>query len=275
MVGREVLLRVDRPPVEKGQVRLRLDDVWAQGDRGLPAVRGISLEVRAGEILGVAGVSGNGQRELAELIAGLRRATSGRLSLDEHDITAWEPDRRLAHGLAYIPEERMRDGVIRELSVEENLIIEDHGRPPFARGIFLNFARIAQHVDRLIDEFEIKTPSRSTPLRNLSGGNIQKLILARELAKRPSVLVAAQPTRGVDIGSTEYIHRRLIEQRAAGTATLLISEDLDEVLNLSDRLAVLYEGRVMGILDREEATVERLGLMMAGVPLAEALAARS
>jgi simple sugar transport system ATP-binding protein len=275
MVGREVLLRVDRPPVEKGQVRLRLDDVWAQGDRGLPAVRGISLEVRAGEILGVAGVSGNGQRELAELIAGLRRATSGRLRLDEHDITVWEPDRRLALGLAYIPEERMRDGVIRELSVEENLIIEDHGRPPFARGIFLNFARIAQHVDRLIDEFEIKTPSRSTPLRNLSGGNIQKLILARELAKRPSVLVAAQPTRGVDIGSTEYIHRRLIEQRAAGTATLLISEDLDEVLNLSDRLAVLYEGRVMGILDREEATVERLGLMMAGVPLAEALAARS
>jgi general nucleoside transport system ATP-binding protein len=275
MVGREVLLRVDRPPLEKGQVRLRLDDVWAQGDRGLPAVRGISLEVRAGEILGVAGVSGNGQRELAELIAGLRRATSGRLRLDEHDITAWEPDRRLAHGLAYIPEERMRDGVIRELSVEENLIIEDHGRPPFARGIFLNFARIAQHVDRLIDEFEIKTPSRSTPLRNLSGGNIQKLILARELAKRPSVLVAAQPTRGVDIGSTEYIHRRLIEQRAAGTATLLITEDLDEVLNLSDRVAVLYEGRVMGILDREEATVERLGLMMAGVPLAEALAARS
>jgi len=275
MVGREVLLRVDRPPVEKGQVRLRLDDVWAQGDRGLPAVRGISLEVRAGEILGVAGVSGNGQRELAEVIAGLRRATNGRLRLDDHEITAWEPDRRLAHGLAYIPEERMRDGVIRELSVEENLIIEDHGRPPFARGIFLNFARIAQHVDRLLDEFEIKTPSRSTPLRNLSGGNIQKLILARELAKRPSVLVAAQPTRGVDIGSTEYMHRRLIEQRAAGTATLLISEDLDEVLNLSDRLAVLYEGRVMGILDREEATVERLGLMMAGVPLAEALAAHS
>jgi simple sugar transport system ATP-binding protein len=275
MVGREVLLRVDRPALEKGQVRLRLDDVWAEGDRGLPAVRGVSLDVRAGEILGVAGVSGNGQRELAELIAGLRRATKGRLTLDDLDITGWEPDQRLAHGLAYIPEERMRDGVIRELSVEENLIIEDHGRPPFARGIFLNFARIAQHVDRLITEFEIKTPSRSTPLRNLSGGNIQKLILARELAKRPSVLVAAQPTRGVDIGSTEYIHRRLVEQRATGTATLLISEDLDEVLNLSDRLAVLYEGRVMGILDREEATVERLGLMMAGVPLAEALAAHS
>jgi simple sugar transport system ATP-binding protein len=275
MVGREVLLRVDRPAVEQGKVRLRLDDVWAEGDRGLPAVRGISLEVRAGEILGVAGVSGNGQRELAELIAGLRRPSSGKITLDEFDITTWEPDRRLTHGLAYIPEERMRDGVIRELSVEENLILEDHGRRPFARGIFLNFGRIARHVDRLVEEFEIKTPSRSTPLRNLSGGNIQKLILARELAKQPSVLVAAQPTRGVDIGSTEYIHRRLVEQRATGTATLLISEDLDEVLNLSDRLAVLYEGRVMGILDREDATVERLGLMMAGVPMAEALTARS
>jgi simple sugar transport system ATP-binding protein len=275
MVGREVLLRVERPPVEAGQARLRLDEVWAEGDRGLPALRGISLDVRAGEILGVAGVSGNGQRELAELIAGLRRATRGSVLLDGTDITGWEPDRRLARGLAYIPEERMRDGVIRELSVEENLIIEDHGRPPFARGIFLNFGRIAQHVDRLVGEFEIKTPSRSTPLRNLSGGNIQKLILARELAKRPSVLVAAQPTRGVDIGSTEYIHRRLVEQRAAGTATLLISEDLDEVLNLSDRLAVLYEGRLMGVLEHDQASIERLGLMMAGVPLAEAMATQA
>jgi ABC-type uncharacterized transport system ATPase subunit len=265
-----VLLRVERPRVEPGAVRLRLDEVWAEGDRGLPAVRGVSLEIRAGEILGVAGVSGNGQRELAELIAGLRKTTRGNVILDEVDISAWDPDRRLARGLAYIPEERMRDGVIRELSVEENMIIEDHGRPPLARGIFLNFRRIAQHVDRLVDEFEIKTPSRRTPLRNLSGGNIQKLILARELAKHPSVLVAAQPTRGVDVGSTEYIHRRLVEQRAAGTATMLISEDLDEILSLSDRLAVLYEGRLMGILSREQATVERVGLLMAGVPLAEA-----
>jgi simple sugar transport system ATP-binding protein len=273
MVGREVLLRVDRTAVETGQPRLRLDEVWAEGDRGLAAIRGISLEIRAGEILGVAGVSGNGQRELAELIAGLRRATRGLVALDGKDVTSWEPDRRLAAGLAYIPEERMRDGVIRELTVEENLIIEEHGRPPFTRGIFLDFGRIARHVDRLIGEFEIKTPSRATPLRNLSGGNIQKLILARELAKQPSVLVAAQPTRGVDIGSTEYIHRRLVEQRSAGTATLLISEDLDEVRNLSDRLAVMFEGRLMGILDREQATVERLGMMMAGIPLAEALAA--
>jgi simple sugar transport system ATP-binding protein len=265
MVGREVLLRVERPAVPTGSARLRLEDVWAQGDRGLTAVRGVSLAVQAGEILGLAGVSGNGQRELAEVIAGLRKAERGRIWLEQDEMTAWEPERRLARGLAYIPEERMRDGVIRELSVEENMMIEDHGRAPFARGIFLNFSRIGQHVDRLIGEFEIKTPSRATPLRNLSGGNIQKLILARALARRPAVLIAAQPTRGVDIGSTEYIHRRLVEQRAAGTATLLISEDLDEVRILSDRVAVMYEGRIIGVLDRAEASVERLGLMMAGV----------
>jgi simple sugar transport system ATP-binding protein len=272
MVGREVLLRVDHPPTQAGAPRMRIEGLWAEGDRGISAVRGVDLEVLGGEILGLAGVSGNGQRELAEVVAGLRRASRGRVWLDQREITDWEPDRRLDGGLAYIPEERMRDGVIRELSVEENLMLENHGRPPYARGPFLRFSHIARHVDGLIQEFEIKTPSRLTPLRNLSGGNIQKLILARALAGKPAVLIAAQPTRGVDIGSTEYIHRRLVEQRQAGIATLLISEDLDEVRNLSDRVAVMYEGRIMGILPRAEAGVERLGLMMAGVPLAEAAA---
>ena len=265
MVGREVLLRVDRPPVELGPVRLHIENLIVEGDRGLPAVRGASLEVRQGEILGLAGVSGNGQRELCDAVAGLRKAAQGRIQVDGVDITAWSPDRRIRHGLAYIPEERMRDGVIKELSVEENLMAEVHGQAPFAHGWFLDFRHIARHCDDLIRGYEIKTPSRSTPLRNLSGGNIQKLILARELSRQPGVLIAAQPTRGVDIGSTEYIHRRLIEQRARGTATLLISEDLDEVRNLSDRIAVMYEGRIMGIVQREQATVEQLGLMMAGV----------
>jgi simple sugar transport system ATP-binding protein len=273
MVGREVLLRVERPPVELGRTRLRVEDVTVIGDRGLPSVRGASLEVRSGEILGIAGVSGNGQRELADALAGLRRTTQGRIHMDEADITAWNPVHRIREGLAYIPEERMRDGVIKELSVEENLMMEDHGQPPFARGIFLDFRRIARHCDELIQGFEIKTPSRATPLRNLSGGNIQKLILARELSRQPGVLIAAQPTRGVDIGSTEYIHRRLIDQRARGTATLLISEDLDEVRNLSDRIAVMYEGRIMGVVERDRATVEQLGLMMAGVAMQDASAA--
>jgi ABC-type uncharacterized transport system ATPase subunit len=271
MVGREVLLRVERTPVELGPTRLKLHDLHAEGDSGLEAVRGVSLEVRAGEILGIAGVSGNGQRELAESIAGLRKLTAGRVEIDGQNVVGLHPDRLIRQGLSYIPEERMRDGVIREMSVEENLMVEDHGYPPYARGIFLDFKRIAEHCDDLIRDFEIKTPSRATPLRNLSGGNIQKLIMARELSRNPSVLIAAQPTRGVDIGSTEYIHRRLVEQRAEGTATLLISEDLDEIRNLADRIAVMYEGRIMGIVDHDAASTEQLGLMMAGVPAQEAL----
>ena len=265
MVGREVLLRVDRQPVEFGNPRLRLSDVWVTGDKGLPAVKGVSLEVQAGEILGIAGVSGNGQRELAESIAGLRKPTQGHIQIDDMDVAGWHPDKVIKQGLAYISEERFLDGAVKDLTVEENLMIETHGQPPYSRGSFLNFPKIAQHTQELIRDFDIKAPSRKTPLRNLSGGNIQKLILARELSRKPGVLIASQPTRGVDIGSTEYIHQRLSAQRAEGTATLLISEDLDEVRNLSDRIAVMYEGRIIGIVNREEASVEHLGLMMAGV----------
>jgi len=265
MVGREVLLRVERPPVELGDARLSLKRVWAEGDRGVPALRDVSLTVKAGEILGIAGVSGNGQRELADVIAGLRPPSQGQIAIDGVDVTGWSPSRLLKHGLSYIPEERMRDGAIRDSSVEENLILRDHASKPYANGIFMNFSKIAEHSDRLIEDFDIRTPSRDTALKSLSGGNIQKLILARELSSRPSVLVAAQPTRGVDISATEYIHRLLVEQRTKGTATLLISEDLDEIQNLSDRIAVMYEGRIMGIVKRDEVTAEQLGLMMAGV----------
>ena len=159
----------------------------------------------------------------------------------------------------------MVDGTVVEFSVEENLILKDHSRPPYADGIFLNFARISEESDRLIKDFDIKTPSRKTPVKSLSGGNIQKLILARELSRNPRVLVAAQPTRGLDVSATEYVHRRLIEQRGKGCAILLISEDLDEILNLADRIAVIYEGKIMGIMPREGVEVETIGLMMAGV----------
>lgn len=265
MVGREVLLRVDRPPVELGEVRLALEGIWAEGDKGIPALRGVDLTVRAGEIFGIAGVSGNGQRELAEVIAGLREATRGRVRIDGVDVAGFSPSRLLEQGLSYIPEERMRDGVIRDFTVAENLILHDHAKKPYANGMFMNYRRISERSDELIGAFEIKTPTRDTPLKSLSGGNIQKLILARELSRKPSVLVAAQPTRGLDIAATEYIHRLLVRQRGEGTATLLISEDLDEIRNLSDRIAVMYEGQIMGIVEREEATVEQLGLMMAGV----------
>jgi simple sugar transport system ATP-binding protein len=264
MVGREVLLQYDVPPAQPGEVRLQIESIVVRGDRGQDALRGVSLEVRAGEIVGLAGVSGNGQRELAEALAGLRPIRAGRVTLNGRDVTASPPAARIEAGQAYIPEERMRDGTIREFSVAENLILVDHARPPYARGAFLDFGTIARRSGELIQAFNVKTPSLQTSLKSLSGGNIQKLILARELSRRPLVLIAAQPTRGVDIGATEYIHQRLLEQRRAGTATLLISEDLDEVRALSDRVAVIYEGRIVGMVPGS-APAETIGLMMAGV----------
>jgi len=265
MVGREVLLDRHRSPVPIGAPLLTVQHVHALGITGQPALRDMSLDVRDGEILGVAGVSGNGQRELAEVIAGLRPVTSGTILLGQQAITNWAPGQRTAAGLAYIPEERMHDGVIQDFTVAENLILQDHGRAPYSRRTFLDFKTIARHSWAMVNDFAVKTPSIETKVKSLSGGNIQKLILARELARNPRVLIAAQPTRGVDIGATEYIHQRLLDQRRQGTATLLISEDLDEILALCDRIAVLYEGRLMGIVARAATSAEQLGLLMAGV----------
>jgi simple sugar transport system ATP-binding protein len=263
MVGREVLLHYDIPPAQAGEVRLKVDSIFVKGDRGHDALRGVSLEVRAGEIVGLAGVSGNGQRELAEALAGLRPIRQGHVVLNGQDVTSRPPSDRIEAGQAYIPEERMRDGTIRDFSVAENLILVDHGRAPYSRGSFLDFATIARRSAELVNTFNVKTPSLQTTLKSLSGGNIQKLILARELSRQPQVLIAAQPTRGVDIGATEYIHQRLLEQRRAGTATLLISEDLDEIRALSDRVAVIYEGRIVGMVPGQ-TPAEEIGLMMAG-----------
>jgi simple sugar transport system ATP-binding protein len=267
MVGREVALRVERTAVPTGGARLSLEGIWVDGEEGRPALRGVDLEVRAGEILGIAGVSGNGQRELAETIVGLRRPTRGRMRLGELDATGWPAARRIEYGLSYVPEDPVRDGAVRDFSVEENLILKDHCRPPYARGIFLDLRRIGQECQRLIRSFEVRTPSRRTALKSLSGGNIQKLILARELSRDPRLLVAAQPTRGLDVSATEYVHRLLLRQREKGTATVLISEDLDEILALSDRVAVMYGGAIMGVVRREEVDIQALGLMMAGVPV--------
>jgi general nucleoside transport system ATP-binding protein len=264
MVGREV-----KPlaPQEQnaGLVLLRVEGLHAMGDRGTEALRGVDLEVRAGEILGLAGVSGNGQRELAQCLAGLRKVTAGSIEIDGEDMTALPLKQRMDAGQAYIPEERMRDGAIREFSVEENIFLHEHVSPEYTRGPFLNFGKMAQRARQLIDDFQIKTPGLDVPIKNLSGGNIQKLIMARELARHPKILIAAQPTRGVDIGATEYIHQRLLEARANGMAILLISEDLDETRALSDRIAVIYEGQIIGVVKRGQATVEEIGLMMAGV----------
>jgi simple sugar transport system ATP-binding protein len=264
MVGREVKPLAPQP-MRSGEVRLHVDGLHARGDNGTEMLRGVSLDVHAGEIVGLAGVSGNGQRELAECLAGLRKHTSGSISLNGHDVTHATLHERMAIGQAYIPEERMRDGAIREFTVQENLFLHDHVSPKYTDGIFMDFGKMASRARELVERFHVKTPRLETPLKNLSGGNIQKLILARELSREPKVLIAAQPTRGVDIGATEYIHHRLLEQRDAGMAILLISEDLDEIQELSDRIAVMYEGQLVGIVDRGTATPEQLGLLMAGV----------
>jgi len=265
MVGRPLAAQPNKAALAAHEVWLSLRDVAAMNDRGHQALRGVTCDVRGGEIVGLAGVSGNGQRELAEVIAGLRPVTAGEITVGGQAVTGRSPRQIMALGLSYIPEERMRDGMIREFTVAENVILREFDQTPYARSGFLNQGAIQRNSRELVTTFSVKTPSLETPVKNLSGGNIQKLILARELSRKPQVIIAAQPTRGLDIGATEYVHARLLEQREAGTATLLISEDLDEILALSDRIIVLFEGRVMGDVPRADATAEKLGLLMAGV----------
>jgi ABC-type uncharacterized transport system ATPase subunit len=265
MVGRELKAHPEKEFVEQKNTYLALRDVWTDNDLGTPGLHGISFDLREGEILGVAGVSGNGQRELAQVINGLRPITKGSVRVGEKDITGSSPAEVIAQGVSYIPEERMVDGMIKEFTVAENLILREHNKKPFSRGGFLNFRAISRQSEELIEQYNVKTPSQDTQVKNLSGGNIQKLLLARELSRKPKVVVAAQPTRGLDVGATEYVHQVLMDQRVEGTAILLISEDLDEVLALSDRILVIYEGEIMGEVITEQATPEQLGLMMAGV----------
>ena len=257
MVGRPVSLERHLEPPQLGEVRLQLAGISAVNRSGKEILKDIRFAIRSGEIVGIAGVSGNGQRQLAETIAGLHAVTAGTVTLDGREVTGLPPIAMIEAGLSYIPEERMHDAVVKEFSVEENLILQDHIRPPYSKGIFLNFRQIADHAQKMIAEFRVKTPSKDTPIKNLSGGNIQKLILARELARQPRVLIAAQPTRGVDIGATEYIHEELLRQRSQGLATVLISEDLDEIRALSDRILVMFDGQVMGIVDNKSTPSKR------------------
>ncbi len=264
MVGRAVKLAPDKPLVPVGDPRLRLKGLKVRGDRGTMAVKGVDLDVCSGEIVGIAGVSGNGQRELAEAVAGLRELEAGTVVLDGVDMTGASPRENRGGGLSYVPEERMRDGAVGEFTVAENLMLVHHDSPEYSSRGLLRMGALRDHARDLVERFAVKTPSLDTATRSLSGGNIQKLVMARELSSEPAVLVAAQPTRGVDIGAAEYIHERLVDQRDHGTAILVISEDLDEVLALADRVAVMFEGRIVDIVSRDDCTVEGLGLLMAG-----------
>jgi simple sugar transport system ATP-binding protein len=263
MVGRPVLLRVDKAPARPGEPVLRIQALRVLSDRGLPAVDGLDLDVRAGEIVGIAGVQGNGQTELVEALSGLRPAVGGSITLLGRDVTHSSSRRLVDAGEAHIPEDRQKHGLVLSYPVADNLVLRTYERPPFARGVQVVREAIVRFAQRLVREFDIRARSVAVPAGALSGGNQQKVIVAREFTRGGRLLVAAQPTRGVDVGSTEFIHRKLVQARDDGMAVLLVSAELDEVLSLADRVAVMYRGRIAGVLEPAEATPELLGYMMA------------
>ena len=264
MVGREVLLQVEKGPANPGEPVLEVEDLWVEDERGLPAVRGVSFSVRAGEILGIAGVQGNGQTELAEALTGLRQPERGTVRLGGEAAPFQNPRFLIEHGMGHIPEDRQKHGLVLSESVADNLVLCTYYRPPFARRGVRQPRAILENARRLIQEFDIRTPGPEVPAGTLSGGNQQKVIVAREFSRPVQLLVANQPTRGLDVGSIEYIHRRIVEMRDKGVAVLLISAELDEILSLSDRIAVMYRGEIVATLDAAKATREQLGLLMAG-----------
>lgn len=264
MVGRKVNLVVEKHKAKVGDTILKIENLKALDHRGLPALRGVNLELRAGEILGIAGVDGNGQTELIETIVGLRKATEGNIIFKNESILGKSTKDITELGVGHIPEDRHKRGLVLKYSLLENSILGIHYRNPFAKGIMMNYENIRKHVNSLIKNFDVRTPNEDVSASALSGGNQQKLIVAREIEKDPDMIIAAQPTRGLDVGAIEYIHKRLIEERDRGRGVLLVSLELDEVMSLSDRIAVIYDGEIVDILDGKEVTEQKLGILMAG-----------
>ena len=265
MVGRSVVLRVEKATAQPGDVVLQVDDLKVNDDRGQLAVDGVSLEVRAGEIVGVAGVEGNGQRELVEAITGLRHVAAGAMAIAGKPSTNNSTRQIAGNGVGHIPEDREKHGIIAAYSVAENSVLNRYHRKPFSSRGIMRREVIYEHAQSVVEEFDVRTPSVAVAVSSLSGGNKQKLIVGREFSENIKLLVAAQPTRGIDIGAIEFIHRRIVEQRDKGAAVLLVSAELDEILGLADRVAVLYDGKLMGVLDANVANRERVGLLMAGI----------
>ena len=266
MVGRDVVFtqKKEGPAQAERTVVLELSGICANGDLGTPALREVNLSVHGGEIVGVAGVAGNGQRELAEVIAGMRRRTSGSMTVSGKPTRGGNPLEAIRRGIAYVPDDRLGTGVAPTLSVAENLVLKSYRRPPISTGGLLHHRRIRTNAEEVMTRFNISARGPQSPTRLLSGGNIQKVVLARELSGRPRVLVAASPTSGLDVAATDAVRALLLQAADQGDGVLLISEDLDEILALADRIAVLYGGRITGIVERQKAAVEELGLMMAG-----------
>jgi general nucleoside transport system ATP-binding protein len=262
MVGRSVQLRVSKEPAKPGGVVLDVQDLTVAGERGERSVRGVSFQVRAGEILGVAGVQGNGQTELCEALIGLRPST-GSVHLDGTDLSHAPTRARLHAGIGYVPEDRSEDGLVADFSVADNLILDLYDQPPYASGIALNLDAIRESAVRRVEEYDVRTTSVETPAGTLSGGNQQKVVVAREMGRDVKLLLVSQPTRGLDVGSIEFVHKRLVAQRDAGAAVLIVSSELDEIYALADRIAVMYEGRIVAFCP-PTISEQDLGLLMAG-----------
>ena len=273
MVGRDVELIVPKGPAKPGQVVLHLEQVFVRDDRLEMAVNGLDLDVRAGEIVAIAGVQGNGQTELVEAITGLRSADSGSITIGGHHVEKSSPRQVSDLGVAHIPEDRGRDGLINPMTVAENYILDSYHKAPYSKNGVFDLKAVREKATQGVKDFDIRTPSIDTTAGSLSGGNQQKVVVAREFSVPVQLVIAAQPTRGLDVGSIEYIHRRLVEQRDAGAAILIISTELDEVLAVGDRIAVMFDGRIVGILQGDDATYENLGLLMGGASFGGGVAA--
>ena len=266
MVGREVFLQIQKPPAQRGKAMLQVRDLDYASEAGQEMLKRVSFNVYSGEILGIAGVEGNGQTELVEVITGLRQAGGGKISLDGNDISQSTPRQVRLAGVAHVPEDRLTNGAAVTATINDNLIVDRYARPPFTKGIFMNPAEVKRQGDALIEQYAIRTPDGSVPIGSLSGGNMQKVVVARELSSRPKLLIAAQPTRGVDIGATEFMYEQLVNERNTGVAILLVSADLAEVMSLSDRLAVMRDGHIAAIFSSTKGlTEEEVGAYMLGL----------
>ncbi|KJR43912.1 sugar ABC transporter ATP-binding protein [Candidatus Magnetoovum chiemensis] len=265
MIGREVLFNVNREPLPKGGEILKVSNLHVIGDKGLPAVKDVSFNVCANEIFGIAGVAGNGQKELAEAITGIRQIQSGTVYSGQKNITNLSPRKIYDHGVSHVPEERIKFGIAPGLFLYDNAILKQHHLEKFSKNLFLEYKKIKKHTHSLVDSYNVATNSIYVQIKNLSGGNIQKLILGREISEKPSLLVASHPTYGLDVGATEYLREQLLKRRREGGAVLLFSEDLDEIFELCDRIAVMFQGEFTGIIDSsDKEKLDNIGLMMAG-----------
>lgn len=264
MVGRSINLKVDKVSKNKGKVLLSIKDLVVNNNRNMKVVNNLSLELHEGEILGIAGVDGNGQSELVEAITGLRNIESGTVSVDGVKTTNAKPKEVINKGMSCIPEDRHKRGLVLDFTIEENIVLENFDRKPFSKKGILNKSEIKSHAKKLIQEFDIRPTNEEEPVRVLSGGNQQKVIIAREVTHNPKVLIATQPTRGLDVGAIEYVHKVLIEQRNKNKAVLLVSLELDEIINIADRIAVIYEGSIAAIIEDKDVDESKIGLLMAG-----------